>query len=312
MLGRVPYLLPYFRRGTHLFPSLNSAAISTHSENDATHTDTSQDQAPLLDAALHHVFDLGWSDETLQAGARDINISAADVPLLVPQGPVTLVHHLIRKNNAALSSHPTVQEHLHKQKSSRDHDYGESDGEEATAAESVAERLSIVSRARLEMLVPYLQHGHWLNAMALGALPQNSEATARLALETVDEIWYVAGDRSVDYKWYTRRGSFVPGYCATELYLLSDESENYDETWTFLDWHVTTLFGNVDIPFNGDGGATSSQHHHHATMLDTMSVATKGAVSLGAALASIGSAIIKESGSAVAEKMEEKKSGRRF
>ena len=48
------------------------------------------------------------------------------------------------------------------------------------------------------------------------------------------------------------------------------------------------------------GGGSSSVN---ATMMDTMGVATRGAVSLVSSLASIGSEILKESGGSVMEKM---------
>ena len=267
----------------------------------------------LLESALHHVPDLGWSHETLNAAARDLHISEADVPVLVPGGPVSLVHHFVRKSNRSLSSHPLVVQ-------------------EEEEEQSVSERLALVSRARLEMVVPYLDHGHWLNAMALSALPENAEETSRLALETVDEIWYVAGDRSVDYKWYTRRAGFVPVYCATELFLLTDDSTSKEETWNFLKRNVDMVFGDVNFvsaagAAGAAGAAAGSQsggggHWQgggrveqdsvasgggsssvNATMMDTMGVATRGAVSLVSSLASIGSEILKESGGSVMEKM---------
>ena len=225
--------------------------------------------ADLLNASLRHVPDLGWSEETLNAGARDLNISSQEVSLLVPEGPIGLVHHFVRKSNQDLSSHPLLAERLHSHKKDNESNTGnegnksnesnesnEGKGGQTTddqPIQSAAERLSIVSRTRLEMVVPYLEHGHWLNAMALSGLPENAEATSRLALETMDEIWCVAGDCSVDYKWYTRRAGFLPVYCATELYLLSDESNQYEETWGFLNSHVDSFFGGAAFQLNGGG-----------------------------------------------------------
>ena len=274
--------------------------------------------ADLLNASLRHVPDLGWSEETLNAGARDLNISSQEVSLLVPEGPIGLVHHFVRKSNQDLSSHPLLAERLHSHKKDNESNTGnegnksnesnESKGGQTTddqPIQSAAERLSIVSRTRLEMVVPYLEHGHWLNAMALSGLPENAEATSRLALETMDEIWCVAGDCSVDYKWYTRRAGFLPVYCATELYLLSDESNQYEETWGFLNSHVDSFFGGAAFQLNGGagggggggGGGGAGEEYNvygptadtstNATMLDTMSVACKGAYSVGSAFGSM-------------------------
>jgi rpsU-divergently transcribed protein len=303
----------------------------SHSNNDVDSetTPTTNQTNQLLSAALLHVPDLGWSEETLNAAARDINLSLSEISLLVPHGPIDLVHHFIRQSNESLSTDPSVLKYLQDNKEpnkdpnqdtnndiSHDTTLDTTLDTEQEAAnrevqkllktknvQSVAERLNIVSKARLEMIVPYLEHGHWLNAMALSALPQNAESTSRLALETIDQIWYVAGDRSMDYKWYTRRAGLVPGYCATELYLLSDESKNYNESWEFLDWHVNSVFSEVAFQANeGDGNQQQA-----ASMMDTMSVAGKGAVSFASALASIGGDIMRETSSLVGDKLQERK-----
>ena len=303
---------------------------SSHSNNDAD-SDATPTTNQLLNAALLHVPDLGWSEETLNAAARDINLSLSEISLLVPHGPIDLVHHFIRQSNESLSTDPSVLKYLQdnkepntdkdphqdintnnnsdtNQNTTLDTEQEEANREvqkllKTKNVQSVAERLNIVSKARLEMIVPYLEHGHWLNAMALSALPQNAESTSRLALETIDQIWYVAGDRSMDYKWYTRRAGLVPGYCATELYLLSDESKNYNESWEFLDWHVNSVFSGVAFQANeGDGNQQQA-----ASMMDTMSVAGKGAVSFASALASIGGDIMRETSSLVGDKVQERK-----
>lgn len=51
--------------------------------------------------------------------------------------------------------------------------------------------------------------------MALGALPQNALSTAQHLGVMADEIWYLAGDRSTDLQWYSRRGLLIGLYTAT-------------------------------------------------------------------------------------------------
>lgn len=58
-----------------------------------------------------------------------------------------------------------------------------------------------------------LQHAQ--QAMALGALPQNALSTAQHLGVMADEIWYLAGDRSTDLQWYSRRGLLIGLYTAT-------------------------------------------------------------------------------------------------
>jgi len=54
----------------------------------------------------------------------------------------------------------------------------------------------------------------------------------------VDEMWYQAGDKSIDLNWYTKRGILSGIYTATELYMLTDKSTDFKSTWEFLDRRV--------------------------------------------------------------------------
>ena len=53
------------------------------------------------------------------------------------------------------------------------------------------------------MNTPYL--GHWANALALMAAPQNVPKSMNFGLNLVDSMWFHAGDKSLDYNWYTKR-----------------------------------------------------------------------------------------------------------
>ena len=43
--------------------------------------------------------------------------------------------------------------------------------------------------------------------------------------ELVDDIWYYAGDKSVDSSWYTKRITLAAVYKSTEFFMLQDNSE---------------------------------------------------------------------------------------
>lgn len=61
--------------------------------------------------------------------------------------------------------------------------------------------------------------------------PTSVAELARLA----DEIWYLAGDESVDSSWYSKRASLSATYSATELFMSQDRSKDFVETEEFLD-----------------------------------------------------------------------------
>lgn len=50
-----------------------------------------------------------------------------------------------------------------------------------------------------------------------------------------DEIWYLAGDFSLDTSWYTKRASLSAIYSATEVFMTQDQSTDFRDTENFLD-----------------------------------------------------------------------------
>jgi ubiquinone biosynthesis protein COQ9 len=57
----------------------------------------------------------------------------------------------------------------------------------------------------------------------------------RLLYETVDGIWYAAGDSATDFSFYTKRATLAGIYAATLLYWLEDRSPGFADTRAFLD-----------------------------------------------------------------------------
>jgi ubiquinone biosynthesis protein COQ9 len=62
-------------------------------------------------------------------------------------------------------------------------------------------------------------------------VPASIAELARLA----DEIWFLAGDTSVDSSWYTKRASLSAIYSAAEVYMTQDTSANFADTEKFFD-----------------------------------------------------------------------------
>jgi ubiquinone biosynthesis protein COQ9 len=50
-----------------------------------------------------------------------------------------------------------------------------------------------------------------------------------------DEIWRRCGDTSTDYNYYSKRVLFNSAFAATELFMLTDQSEGRFATWNFLE-----------------------------------------------------------------------------
>ena len=51
----------------------------------------------------------------------------------------------------------------------------------------------------------------------------------------MDLMWHHAGCKSTDMNWYTKRLSLLAIYKSSELAMVKDKSEDFKETWDFLD-----------------------------------------------------------------------------
>lgn len=62
-----------------------------------------------------------------------------------------------------------------------------------------------------------------------------------------DEIWFLAGDGSVDPTWYTKRGSLATIYTSSELFMTNDASAGFKDTREFLGRRLSEAkkFGSV-------------------------------------------------------------------
>ena len=58
----------------------------------------------------------------------------------------------------------------------------------------------------------------------------------------MDEIWHAAGDNASDIDWYAKRTVLAGIYSTTEIYMLTDTSPDFRDTWAFLDARVKDAF----------------------------------------------------------------------
>ncbi len=130
---------------------------------------------------------------------------------LLPEGPVELVWHVMRV------AHQDMNEVL----STTD-----------LGPLPVNERVMLGVRTRLAHFGAY--GGGWAQAMALGAAPSALPTTLSLLASASDDVWWAAGDRSVDLSWYSRRALLMGVFAATEVFMLTDHSPGKADTWAFL------------------------------------------------------------------------------
>ncbi|XP_076248614.1 ubiquinone biosynthesis protein COQ9, mitochondrial [Calliopsis andreniformis] len=209
--------------------------LTNQSENATTQQQSNQEQskesdeeyeknikAKILTASLKFVNDLGWNQQAISAGAESIGYPGV-IHGLFPNRGADLVQHFYLTCNCELNK--ILKEQACKSKES-------TDNEKVTMESHV--RYAV--ETRLRMVIPYKRK--WPEALALMALPPNAPKALANLLTLVDDICYHAGDRSVDFNWYTRRLVLAGIYKTTELYMLQDNSEDHKQTWKFLERRI--------------------------------------------------------------------------
>jgi ubiquinone biosynthesis protein COQ9 len=168
----------------------------------------------ILEAALEHVNTRGWSVEAIAAGAQTCGFPSVSHGMF-PRGAVELVDFFMLKGNGHLSD--------------RLFDISDPSMDEIG-------KIRAAIKERLLYITPYVQR--WPEAMALGALPHNTASTLSNLVVMADLVAMHAGDRSTDINWYTKRALVTSVYATTEVYMLTDKSEDFEDTW-FV--HTTTI-----------------------------------------------------------------------
>ncbi|XP_065851375.1 uncharacterized protein [Euphorbia lathyris] len=177
------------------------------------------EQARVLQASLRHVIRLGWTEEAMIAGARDAGVSPALVGSF-PRKEAALVEFFMDE---------CLQQLIDRIES----------GEELNNLVP-SERISKLVRIRLEMQAPYISK--WPQALSIQAHPSNAATSFKQRAVLLDEIWHATGDESSDIDWYAKRTVLGGIYSTTEIYMLTDSSPDFRDTWAFLDHRVKDAF----------------------------------------------------------------------
>lgn len=195
----------------------------------------------ILLATLPNVTFDGWTLQAMAAGAQSAGVPAAQLPLLFPGGIADLIERFSGWADAEMLRH--LEQH-------------------DVSLLKTREKVALAIRLRLEALQPHRE------AVRLGAaflaLPQNAALALKLTHRTVDAAWYAAGDRSVDFNYYTKRLLLGGVATATLLYWLSDRSEGHTDSWSFLERRI------ADVMRIGEAAAKGASARGLAALLGNL------------------------------------------
>ncbi len=165
----------------------------------------SAERDAALDALVATVPFPGWTVRALQS------VAGPDADLLFPGGPVDMVEAWVDLADRRMPSAP--------------------------AELSLSKRVRSVIAQRLADSAPCKEAVR----RGLSVLALDSAAAGRVTVRTVDSVWHAAGDRSVDFSWYTKRAILTGVYGSTLLFWLRDDSEGAAATLAFLDRRLAGL-----------------------------------------------------------------------
>ena len=194
-------------------------------ESDFTHQDG--DIKALLDASMTFVPKTGFSVGSIVGGCRLLGWTAASNSLC---SPFDLVEYFVTECTRKLASITETAEF---------------------ETMKTSQKVRFLVWERLVMSAPLIDK--WPEALALMSHPVNLQRSFNFTSELMDEIWYLAGDKSVDLNWYSKRLLLSGVYCSTELFMVGDKSNDFIHTKQFLDRRLR------DVNQLGLGIAQSSQ-----------------------------------------------------
>ncbi|RAH84531.1 ubiquinone biosynthesis protein COQ9 [Aspergillus japonicus CBS 114.51] len=201
---------------------LSHSPRTYHSDHHPTPPhDYTNSQTTILSAALHHVPTHGFSRNALTLGARDAGFLDVSVQLL-PRGEFDLILFWLASRRGLLRSKV------------------ESDGlfsattttYPSGAVRSVDDKIQILLMERLRMNAEVKDQ--WQDALAVMSLGENIPLSLSELHALADDILNLAGDKSVDASWYSKRMAVAAVYAASDFVMTRDTSAGLRETEEFV------------------------------------------------------------------------------
>ncbi|PCI63351.1 MAG: COQ9 family protein [Kordiimonadales bacterium] len=172
-------------------------------------------RAPLLQAMLPHVAFDGWTSAALTLAAEDFGISDAMAELAFPRGAIEVLEAYLDTGDSALAAALEAKD---------------------LPSMKIKHRITVAVRTKLELETEHREVTQ--RTLAALALPQHLVLGSKTLWRTADTMWRAAGDTSTDHNYYTKRMTLSAVYSAVAVYWLGDESDDYEDTWAFLDRRI--------------------------------------------------------------------------
>jgi ubiquinone biosynthesis protein COQ9 len=159
----------------------------------------------------------GWTDEVFAKALNTLSVSKADEIVHFPNGLKDAVEYFSRSIDDAMMQKLDAQK---------------------ISSLRIRDRIKTAIRTRIEL---YPSKAVVSKTLAYYAVPTHAMDATQSLFTTVDAMWRMAGDQSTDFNYYTKRLVLAGVLSSTMLYWLSDDSENDQDTWEFLDRRIDNV-----------------------------------------------------------------------
>ncbi len=182
--------------------------------------DNNQIRIDLIRAMLAHVPFDGWTWEAMEQGAIDIGFEKKKTSSF----RIKFFKDLFK--NGSIDFIDIFSEII-------DLEVKENYNLIETKPERVPEKIKKIIMIRLNLCQKHKEAIR--SSISLTALPLNTKISLNILYRTCNSMWRIAGDKSTDFSFYTRRITLAAVYTSTLLFWLNDNSNNNVETEFFLD-----------------------------------------------------------------------------
>lgn len=172
----------------------------------------------ILKALLPHVPFDGWSAKGLARAAEAAGHEPNAGRRAFPGGPIEAVDFFIAE---------------------ADREMLQALAAEDLAALPIRRRIATAVRTRLELSARDQEAIR--RALSLQLLPGHAPRALKSLYRTVDAMWWACGDTATDFNHYTKRMLLAGVYVSTLIHWLNDQSENFEDTWAFLDRRIEAV-----------------------------------------------------------------------
>lgn len=221
LTGGVTYRHTWNQPNLRIWPRCFSTEDSSHNGGDTSTKDNSSRsiRESILLTSLKYINQYGWSNECLAQATKDLGLpplthrvvrrGAPEIVQFIMDKKRVHVQSMISDFQANLSSHEDIDAGVHPD------DFDE-------------KLLKTAILGHLEYLQPY--QNTWAEAIAISLHPNELPYSLPTVFTLVDDLCYFAEIKSSRIDWYTERALMMYLYGSTELYMLTDTSEEMKDT----------------------------------------------------------------------------------